>query len=312
MANGDYVALMDHDDTIPPQALYFIAREIQSYPDAAILYSDEDKLNPEGRRVCPYFKSSYNPDLMLSQNMICHFGVYRRDLVQSVGGFREGLEGAQDYDLALRIIERIKRRQIRHIPRVLYHWRVIPESTASSATAKPYALKAGIRAVSEYLEHKGEKAEVMESPLIEGMLRVKYALPEPVPLASIIIPTRNGLNLVKQCVTSIVEHTTYPNYEILIVDNNSDDAEALDYFEQLENAGTARILRYPRTFNFSRINNFAVTHAKGELLVLMNNDIEVITPNLATPDGEPVLCGKRLARWALVSGIQTIRFNTAA
>jgi glycosyltransferase involved in cell wall biosynthesis/2-polyprenyl-3-methyl-5-hydroxy-6-metoxy-1,4-benzoquinol methylase len=279
LAQGDYIALMDHDDRIPPQSLYFIVRAILSHPDTAILYTDEDKLSIEGRRVWPYFKCAYNPDLMLSHNLICHFGVYRLDLVQAVGGFREGFEGAQDYDLALRIIERIKPNQIQHIPRVLYHWRVLPASTASGAIAKPYALQAGIRAVSEHLERQDQPAEVEESPLIEGMLRVKYALPNPAPLASIIIPTRNGLKLVKQCVTSILECTTYPNYEILIVDNNSNDREALDYFKQLENAGTARILPYPDAFNFSRINNFAVKHAKGELLVLMNNDIEVITPD---------------------------------
>jgi len=276
LASGQYIGFMDHDDLLTKNALYYVAHEIIAHPDARLIYSDEDKIDSNGVRFAHYFKPDFNPDLMLSHNMICHFGVYEKKIIEEVDGFREGFEGAQDYDLALRVIARISTEQIRHIPKILYHWRSIPESTASGGDAKPYALTAAIKAVGDYLSTKGLKAEVSESPFIDGMLRVKYQLPEDPPLVSLIIPTRNGLELLRQCISSIKDRTTYPNYEIIIVDNGSDDRETLEYMSDLEQAGSATVLRYQKPFNYAAINNFAVEKVSGELLGFLNNDIEVI------------------------------------
>ncbi|MCU7879003.1 MAG: glycosyltransferase [Candidatus Thiodiazotropha sp. (ex Lucinoma borealis)] len=280
LATGDYVGLMDHDDKLAPYALFFVAQEIVLNPQAELIYSDEDKLNDEGVRCDHYFKPDFNPDLMRAHNMICHFGVYQRSLLEKVGGIREGYEGAQDYDLALRCLRKIEpREQVRHIPWVLYHWRAIPESTASGGEAKSYAIDAAIRAVEDDLSVRGVKADVVESELIEGMIRVRYHLPEAVPLVSIIIPTRNGKRLLQQCIESIRDRTLYEAYEIIVVDNQSDDQATLDYFTELDEETDIRVLRYNHPFNFSAINNFAVEHAKGDLLCFMNDDIEVITPD---------------------------------
>ncbi|ODB99045.1 hypothetical protein A3197_15620 [Candidatus Thiodiazotropha endoloripes] len=279
LATGQFVGLMDHDDVLAPHALFFVAQEIILHPDASVFYSDEDKLNSEEVRYDHYFKPDFNPDLMRSHNMICHFGVYRRSLLEKVGGIREGYEGAQDYDLALRCLRELDtRKEVRHIPWILYHWRAIPESTASGADAKSYAMKAAINAVKDDLENRGIEAKVTESKLIAGMIRVKYPLPEVQPLVSIIIPTRNGEALVRQCIESIKNRTEYNNYEIVIVDNQSDDPKTLEYFSQLGSVDGVKVIRYDHPFNFSAINNFAVKQTTGELLCFMNDDIEVISP----------------------------------
>ncbi len=275
MAKGEFIGLLDHDDRLAPHALYHVAMELHRHEDVGLIYTDEDKIDADGVRFGHYFKPDFNPDLLRSHNMISHFGVYRRSLVAELGGFRDGFEGAQDYDLALRVIDRLERGQIRHIPHVLYHWRVSERSTASDMRAKPYALQAAIRAVSDHLERNALPAEVVESDLFPHTLRVRYALPDSPPLVSIIIPTRNAHELVKTCIDSIRAKTTYSNYEILLIDNDSDDPEALACFEALEADGV-RLLRYPHAFNYSKINNFAVEHARGEVLAFVNNDMEVI------------------------------------
>jgi GT2 family glycosyltransferase/glycosyltransferase involved in cell wall biosynthesis len=281
LATGEYVALLDHDDVLPPDALYWVARELNDHPDAALLYSDEDKIDFDGRRIMPYFKCDWNYDLFLAHNLITHLGVYRRDVVAAIGGFREGLEGAQDYDLALRYIERIDHSRIRHIPRVLYHWRMLRGSTAVGAAEKDYAAERARRAVEEHLQRTGAQADV-ETVKSLAVQRVRYALPQTPGLASIIVPTRNGQKLVRQCVESVRSKTDYAPYEIVLVDNGSDDPAALAYFESLEREGAVRLLRDPLPFNFSRINNLAVREARGEYLVFMNNDVEVITPGWLT------------------------------
>ncbi|MEW8644976.1 MAG: glycosyltransferase [Candidatus Thiodiazotropha endolucinida] len=280
MASGDYIALMDHDDQLADFALYFVAQEIILNPHAEIVYSDEDKLNNEEVRFDHYFKPDFNPDLMRSHNMICHFGVYKRSLVEKVGGMREGFEGAQDYDLALRCLREIDpRKQVRHIPWILYHWRAIPESTASGGEAKSYAMDAALRAVKDDLEIRGLKADVTESEYIDGMIRVRYQLPDSQPLVSIIIPTRNGVQLLRQCIESIRDRSDYKSIEFIIVDNQSDDQATLTYLTELDRQDATKVLHYDHPFNFSAINNFAVEHASGELLCFMNDDIEVISPN---------------------------------
>jgi len=208
--------------------------------------------------------------------MISHFGVYSREIINRIGGFRTGYEGAQDYDLALRFVSHIERDQIIHIPHVLYHWRVTPGSTAMSADEKPYAMLAGERALNDYL-HKCQIDAVAKH--IDIGYRVRYALPTPPPLISIIIPTRNAKPLVEQCIGSIEKLTTYKNYEIILIDNGSDEQEALDYFSKLSAEKHIQVIRDESPFNYSALNNGAVKQAKGSVIVLLNNDIEIISPD---------------------------------
>jgi glycosyltransferase involved in cell wall biosynthesis len=276
LASGEYVALLDNDDLLQEHALFWIADAIVVNPGSGLIYTDEDKIDQLGRRYDPYFKSDWNHDLFLSHNMICHLGAFRTDLLRTLAGFREGYEGAQDYDLALRFTELLAPQQIVHIRRVLYHWRSHSGSTAQSGSQKNYALTAGERALNDHFvrTHTAAKAELTDF----GMYRVRYPIPTPAPLVSLIIPTRNGLDLIKQCIKSIFAKTKYKNYEILIVDNNSDDPGALAYFASLAENKQIRVLRDERPFNYSDLNNAAVQQARGEYICLMNNDIEVISP----------------------------------
>jgi glycosyltransferase involved in cell wall biosynthesis len=275
LAVGEWVALLDHDDLLPDHALYCVANAIIANPSARLIYSDEDKIDASGRRHDPYFKCDWNTDLFYSQNFFCHLGVYHKPLLDAVGGFRIGVEGSQDYDLVLRCIEHVGVDAVHHIPRVLYHWRVHAESTAGGTDAKPYAALAGERALNEHFARQGVAGSV---EWIGRGYYAHYSLPAPLPLVSLIIPTRNGLNLMRQCIDSIVGKTTYSNYEIIVVDNGSDDPEALRYFESLGQDARIRVLRDDRPFNYSALNNAAVSQARGELVGLINNDIEVISP----------------------------------
>jgi GT2 family glycosyltransferase len=274
MAAGDFVALLDHDDELPKHALYMVAVALNASPHVDLIYSDEDKIDESGRRFGPYFKPDWNPALFTAQNMVSHLGVYRTSLARSLGGFREGYEGAQDWDLALRFSEATSPSHILHIPHVLYHWRAITGSTATRSTEKPYAIRAAEKALHEHLERTGRNGVI--SKTAGGHFRIQYKTPNP-PLVSILIPTRNGLSLLRRCIESVQEKTQYSNYEILIVDNQSDEPEMLAYLNQIAADGTARILKYDRPFNYSALNNFAVKAARGSYLCLMNNDIEVIT-----------------------------------
>ncbi|HID98754.1 MAG TPA: glycosyltransferase [Thiotrichaceae bacterium] len=280
--SGEFIALLDHDDVLAAHALFCVAQEIINTPDGMIWYSDEDKINEEGERFAPYFKSDWNLDLFLSHNMISHLGVYRTSKIREIGGFRLGYEGSQDYDLALRIIEKIEPEQIRHIPRVLYHWRALSSSTASRSEAKPYAIGAAQKAISEYLARQNIEARVTDAPEAPGMTRVQYPLPEHPPLVSFIIPTYNSFNLLRCCVDSLLNKTDYPHFEILIIDNASDDRITLAYLKQLKENNQARIIDHPYPFNYAEINNVAVEQAEGELICLLNNDIEVINQDWLT------------------------------
>lgn len=277
IAEGEYIALLDHDDEFSPDALFWVAKTINAHPDAKILYSDEDKISESGKRRGPYFKSDFNYDLFLGQNMISHLGAYQTELVRSVDGFRVGTEGSQDWDLALRCMDVIDHKEILHIPRVLYHWRVHRDSTAAGSAAKPYALLAGQRVVQDHLDRKHINAHAELHPQIDH-IQVVYALPEVFPLVSIIIPTRNAKKYVRRCIESLTELTNYKNYEIILVDNDSDDPDALEYFDALVDEGIVRKLDVPEPFNYSRLNNLAAKAARGEFLLLLNNDIEVTHP----------------------------------
>ncbi|MDD2919833.1 glycosyltransferase family 2 protein [Rhodoferax sp.] len=276
LATGAWIALLDHDDLLREHALFWVADAINRHPEARLIYSDEDKIDPSGQRSDPYFKCDWNVDLFHSQNMISHLGVYDAPTVRAVGGFRPGLEGSQDYDLALRCIERMTPRQIHHIPRVLYHWRAHADSTALSGSAKPYAVLAGERALNEHFErqHTSARAEFAGCGY-----RVRYALPAALPLVSLIMPTKNALALLQPCVASLISKTSYANYELLIVDNGSDDPATLDYLDALKAEPRVRVLRDNCPFNYSALNNAAVSLARGELVALLNNDLEVISPD---------------------------------
>lgn len=277
LATGSHVAFLDHDDMLHPLALYFLAEAIQRCPEVGLIYTDEDKINLAGKRFAPYFKCDLNYELLLAHNMITHLACYRRNLLSALGGFRAGFEGAQDYDLALRMIEVLTPEEIVHIPRVLYHWRMISGSTARNSKAKPYAHSAARKAIEEHLRRRGLKAKVSASSDIPGCHRVQFALPDPQPKVNIIIPTRDRADLVKKCVESIRVRTSYLNYEIIIVDNHSTEQETLRLFDRLRKSNI-RILRDDLPFNFSRLNNRAAASVQGSFLCLMNNDIEIITP----------------------------------
>jgi len=274
LAQGDFVALLDHDDELRPHALACIALELDRFPDADLIYSDEDKINDEGFRYGPYFKPDWNPDLFLAQNFICHLGAYRTTLLRELGGFRVGYEGSQDWDLAMRVIERIPPSHIRHIPRILYHWRAVQGSTAIHVSEKNYSVTAAGKVVADHFERVGIKATV--SPTKGHYWRVHYPLPNPAPSVTLIIPTRNRAKLLRPCIVSILKKTTYPDYKILVVDNNSDEPETLAYLDELRQHPRCRVLTFPGPFNYSAINNFAVNQTDSPLVGLLNNDLEVI------------------------------------
>ncbi len=281
LATGSWIALLDHDDILPEHALFWVVHSINTQPGIRLIYSDEDKTDAAGRRFDPYFKSDWNIDLFYSHNMFSHLGVYETKLLKHVGGFQKGLEGSQDYDLALRCIEHVEPSQIHHIPRVLYQWRVHADSTASaSSDAKPYAMVAGERALNEHFKRTGVKGAAIS---VGYGYHASYDLPTKLPLVSIIIPTRDGLNLLQQCVESILTKTTYSNYEILIIDNDSKDEATLSYLKVLSTSSSEhksiRVMHDKSAFNYSRLNNTAVQQVNGEIVALLNNDIEVISPN---------------------------------
>ena len=280
LATGDYIVLLDHDDKLSEDALFWVAKTISEHPEAKLIYSDEDKFDHEGVRSDPYFKCDWNYSLFLSQNMISHLGVYKTEIINKIGGFRISFEGSQDYDLALRFIEQISHEEIFHIPRVLYHWRIHKESTALGADKKPYALTSAQKAISEHLQRMeiDSKVEILPSQ----MYRVKYILPDSNPLVSIIIPTRNNYKLLKNCIKSIVGKTHYNKYEIIIVDNNSDEEQSLNFLNKIGNEPNINVLEDKREFNFSAINNRAVEYAKGEFICFLNDDTEVISAEWLT------------------------------
>lgn len=275
LATGDYIVLVDHDDLIPDYALFVVAAYINRFPDARILFSDEDKLSATGEHFDPYFKSGYDQYLMYGHNMVSHLGVYHRALFEAAGGFRHGMEGSQDYDVALRCMDRIDASQIIHIPHVLYHWRQVPGSTSVSADAKDYAVYAARTAINGHFERRDLPLRSVEghapgNNAIVVSREMKTAI-------SVIIPTRNGEDLLDECLSSIAKHKPQ-NIEILIVDNDSDEPAAIAYLQSVHRKYPdlfIRVLPAPGPFNFSAINNLAAAQAKGEILCFLNNDTEV-------------------------------------
>lgn len=281
LAEGEWIALLDHDDLLREHALAEVAHEIDSHPDAQLIYSDEDKLDTKGNRYDPYCKPDFSRELFRSQNYLNHLTVHRADNIRAVGGWRPGYEGSQDYDLNLRICEMVDPAAIRHIPKILYHWRAVEGSTAAASSEKSYAYDAGFRALQEHVTRTGLDGTVEAAP-DTPFYRIRMKVPKPAPLVSLVVPTRDKADLLRNCVESIRARTTYPNYEILIVDNGSEESATMAYFKSLEGAKNVRVIRYDKPFNYSAINNFAVKRAKGEVVGLINNDIEVISPDWLT------------------------------
>ena len=281
LANGEFTTFLDHDDELTEDALYQVVNELNNNTHLDIIYSDEDKIDLKGELKGPHFKPDWNPDYFLGINYVCHLTTIRSALVKKVNGFRKGFEGAQDYDLLLRCTRETSANKIRHIPRVLYHWRMVEGSTAISIGKKPYSVESGQRALEDYFQSIGQPVKVTPVKK-QTMYRLHYPLPEKKPLVSIIIPTRNQKAVLEVCINSILEKTTYSNYEILVVNNQSDQADCLQYFESLQAKNIAKIIEYDHPFNFSALNNYAAGKAGGELLCFLNNDTEVISPEWLT------------------------------
>ncbi len=278
LASGEFVALLDHDDALAPEALFENALVVNRRPDVDIIYSDEDKIDQNGRRHDPYFKPDWAPDSLLARNYVSHLGVYRRSLVEAVGGFRGGFEGSQDYDLLLRASERTER--IEHVPRPLYHWRVHEGSTATDRGQKTYAHAAAVRALEEALERRGEPGRVEESAAAPGLYTVRYRITRP-GRVSLIVPTRDHGDDVDRCLRSVFERSTYRDIEVVLLDNGSRERESLRVFGAWLEREPERVklVAHDVPFNFSAINNYAVARSTGTYVVLLNNDTEVITPD---------------------------------
>ena len=275
MASGEYLAFFDHDDLLAEDALYEAARAIEERK-AELIYTDEDKVRADlSEYFQPHFKPDYNPDLLCANNYICHLVVVKKELADRVGGLRKEFDGAQDHDFLLRITERTDR--IVHIPKVLYHWRIHKASTADNPASKLYAYQAGQKAISEHLKRLGLEAEVSQTKDF-GFYRVSYPV-QGTPLVSIVIPNKDEKDTLKACLESIKEKTTYPSYEIVIVENNSQTSEIFEYYKEIDGKDGIRVVTWKEPFNYSKINNFGFQYAKGDYVICLNNDITVITPS---------------------------------
>ncbi|MEY8234842.1 glycosyltransferase family 2 protein [Lachnospiraceae bacterium 66-29] len=302
MAQGAWIGLLDHDDLLAPNALYEMVAQMNQEPQTEALYSDEDQVEETRHGLehkKPHFKPDFSPDLLRSNNYITHFFCVKRTVVEQAGGLRDEFEGAQDYDFILRCTEIAVR--VGHVPKVLYHWRVHSNSTADNPLSKTYAYEAGQRALQEHLERVGQLGEV--SQLMHfGFYRVQYPV-KGNPMVSIIIPNKDQSDTLRRCIESLMK-SSWQNYEVIIVENNSQEAETFQYYQELctelgenylkksESGGQAiygqgflpsgqpiKVVVWENGFNYSAINNFGAAYAKGEFFVLLNNDIEIITKN---------------------------------
>lgn len=274
IASGEYVGLLDHDDLLTKDALYEVVKALNQQEKPEMLYSDEDKVTTDlTEHFQPYMKPDFNLDLLRSNNYICHFFVAKKSLIEDVGAFRGEFNGAQDYDLILRCSE--KAAGIAHIPRILYHWRVHKASTADNPASKMYAFDAGKSAIEDHLKRCGQDGEVSHAKDL-GYYRVKYEV-KGSPLVSIIIPNKDEVESLDKCLQSI-EKSTYKNYEIIVVENNSVKDETFAYYKKIEAKGV-KVVYWEKGFNYSAINNYGASYAKGDYLLLLNNDVEVITPD---------------------------------
>ena len=278
MARGEFIVLADHDDKLTPDALYEFAKAINEAPETDVLYSDEDKLDMDGGALFdPHFKPDFNPDLLTSVNYICHLFAAKKELVERVGGFKEEFDGAQDHEFLFRCTEQAEK--IVHVPKVLYHWRCHQDSTASNPESKLYAFEAGSRAIMAHYKRMGIPAVKVEKGVDYGIYHTIFEIPD-TPLVSVIIPNKDHTSDLDTCIRPILIRGTYKNLEFIVVENNSTDPETFRYYEKLQKEfPSVRVVRWEREFNYSAINNFGVSFAKGEYFLFMNNDIEMVAEN---------------------------------
>ena len=277
IATGNYIAFADHDDTLSEEAFYQMAMEISSHPEADLLYSDEDIIDIKGRRLYPHFKSDYNPDLLCCVNYICHLVVVKRELLDRAGLLRPEYNGSQDYDFLLRCTEHTESENIRHIPKILYHWRSHEGSTAGNPDDKPYAVIAGEKALAGHYERLGIKASV-EYTGCPVVFRTHFEI-QGNPKVSILIPNKDHTEDLDKCITSIMDKSTWKNIQIVVIENNSEKAETFQYYEDLEKRySQVKVVKWDGPFNYSAINNYGAKYADGDYFLLLNNDTEVITP----------------------------------
>lgn len=278
LATGEYIALLDHDDLLPEFSLFEIIKTINENPDVEFIYTDEDKCTTINNRYDPHFKPDFAIDTLRSVNYICHFSIYKKELMDKLGGFRSEFDGAQDYDLILRMSEQTNK--IIHISKILYHWRVHPQSTAASTAgdAKPYAFEAGRRAIEDHLKRVGLKGKV-EHGISLGIYKITYEV-EGNPKISILIPNMDHIEELEICIDSILKLTTYKNFEIIVIENNSKEEETFNYYKKIQLNPKVKVVYYPeKKFNYSKIINFGVKQATGEYIMQLNNDTELLTKN---------------------------------
>lgn len=273
MATGEYIALFDHDDLLHPSALYEVMRAICEH-GADFIYTDENTFSEEPRDAYnPHFKPDFSPDTLRSYNYICHLSAFSRELLDSVGYFRSEYDGSQDYDLILRLTEKAKK--VFHIRKILYYWRAHKNSVAQDVGAKPYTVTAAKKALAAHLERCGLKGEVLDSS-VPTTYHIKYEI-DGNPLISVIIPNKDHTDDLDICLKSLYEKSSYKNFEVIIVENNSTEKETFEYYEAIaQKHGNIKIVKWEGNFNYSAINNFGVNYAKGEYILLLNNDVELI------------------------------------
>ncbi len=284
VAKGDYIGLLDHDDLLAPDALYEVASALRREKEKngrmpQLLYTDEDKVRYDlSEHLQPNLKPDFDPDLLCANNYICHFLVFAKDLYEQVKGLDQDYEGAQDYDFILRCTE--KADGICHIPRILYHWRLSPNSTSDNPLSKQYAYEAGRRAIAAHLERCHLRGEVTctKDP---GFYRVRYEVSEE-PLVSVVIPNKDQKETLQKCLSSVFSKTAWKNYEIIVVENNSETQEIFEYYKEIDGRNRVRVVYWDGDFNYSAINNFGASFAEGDYILCMNNDIEVISPEWMT------------------------------
>lgn len=274
-ATGEYIVFMDHDDELTVDCLYEMALCIER-EDPDFIYSDEDKLSEAGEYIQPHFKPSWSPDTLMSTMYTCHASCVRRSLIAQIGVLRSEFDGCQDWDFVLRVSEQTKR--ISHIPRVLYHWRILPESVASNLAAKPYVIETSCRVREEALSRRGVEGKLEPVEQVQGHFRVNYKM-RGTPLITIIIPTRDNKVVLQRCIDSIFRSSTYKQLQIIVLDNGSVDGNTLDYLGKLSSSGQAEIIRHDADFNFSELNNIGARNGRGELLLFLNDDTEVLCPD---------------------------------
>jgi len=278
MCSGDFIAFLDHDDCLVPFALYEVVKQINMNENAEFIYSDEDKIDEKGNRFDPYFKPDFSPETLECNNYITHFVVLKRSLVEKIGKLDGRFDGAQDFDYVLRAMENVGNfKNIIHISCILYHWRATRNSTANMAESKLYAYNAGKKVVEEHLKRIGKKGIVEDPGEVPGIYKIKYEI-QGNPKVSIIIPNKDNYKILKNCINSILEKTIYENYEIIVVENNSEDKKIFEFYNKIQENPKVKVVKYEeKEFNYSKIINFGVKNSTGDYILQLNNDTKLLT-----------------------------------